>query len=90
MDSSAQAPVRSRAGRRALIALASLAFALVALELGWRVWLQRTGRGFFDDPSEFTSPFFTTYEEPRPLLAAGGFQFHNGWVRARRRRARSA
>ncbi|HVS09863.1 MAG TPA: GDSL-type esterase/lipase family protein [Planctomycetota bacterium] len=80
MDSSAQAPVRSRAGRRVLIALAALAFALVALELGWRVWLQRTGRGFFDDPSEFTSPFFTTYEEPRPLLAAGGFQFHNGWV----------
>jgi hypothetical protein len=46
--SSAREPVRAHTGRRVLVALAALAFALVALELGWRVWLQRTGRGFFD------------------------------------------
>jgi len=80
MDSSVHPSPRPRAARRVLVALAALAIALVALELGWRVWLQRTGRGFFDDPNEFSSPFFTTYEEPRPLLAQGGFQFHNGWV----------
>jgi len=37
------------------------------LELTWRTYLYTTGRGFFDDPNEFTSPFFTSYQEPAPL-----------------------
>ena len=54
--------------------------ALLVLELAWRIYLFRIGRGFFDDPREFISPFFTTYEEPRPFITSAGFEFRNGKV----------
>lgn len=53
---------------------------LLVLELAWRIYLFRIGRGFFDDPREFISPFFTTYEEPRPFITSAGFEFRNGKV----------
>jgi hypothetical protein len=49
-------------------------------ELRWRTYLFFTGRGFFDDPKEFTSPFFTTYEEPRPFVFGSKYYFRNGMV----------
>lgn len=67
------------AGRIALAATVLLLL-LVLAEVGWRLHLQRQGHGFLDDPREFTSPFFTTYEEPRPLADAGGFEYHGGRV----------
>jgi lysophospholipase L1-like esterase len=44
------------------------------------VLLWRAGRGFFDDPRDFVSPFFTTYEQPRPIRSRDGFEFHGGTV----------
>ena len=60
--------------------LAATAISCAAAELGWRVHLSRTGRGFFDDPREFTSPFFTTYDEPRPILVGRDLLYRNGSV----------
>jgi lysophospholipase L1-like esterase len=62
------------------VVLATLFLVAVLAELAWRVHLQRTGRGFWDDPREFTSPFFTTYEEPPPFTTAEGFEFRNETV----------
>jgi lysophospholipase L1-like esterase len=53
---------------------------LLLAELGWRVVLWRTGHGFFDDPADFTSPFFTTYEQPLPIVKPDAFQFLGGSV----------
>ena len=53
---------------------------LLGLELAWRTYLFQIGKGFFDDPKEFTSPFFTTYEEPRPFITKDGFTYRNGKV----------
>ena len=53
---------------------------LVAAELGWRTYLSVNGRGFFDDPNEFTSPFFTTYDEPRPAIQGDQLGYRNGSV----------
>ena len=38
------------------IILASL---FLLFEFGWRIYLYTIGRGFWDNPSEFISPFFT-------------------------------
>jgi lysophospholipase L1-like esterase len=56
------------------------AVVLVASELAWRTYLCATGRGFFDDPNKFTSPFFTTYEEPPPLKWGTTAWYRNGQV----------
>ena len=37
------------------------------LELAWRGFLFASWEGFFDNPKEFTSTFFTTFEEPLPF-----------------------
>lgn len=58
----------------------ALAILAVVAELGWRTYLGATGRGFFDDPREFTSPFFTTYEEPLPRLDGDRLIYRNGAV----------
>ncbi len=63
-------------GRKLLFFIIILtAFCLVA-ELGWRTYLYSSGKGFFDDPREFTSPFFTTYQEPMPFFTDDGFIYH--------------
>jgi lysophospholipase L1-like esterase len=46
---------------------ASLLPVLLLLEVGWRTYLWSAGQGFLDDPNEFVSPFFTTYEQPPPI-----------------------
>ena len=53
---------------------------LVIAEGAWRVYLYRTGRGFFDDPHEFISPFFTTFDEPMPVITPQAFYYRNGSV----------
>ena len=52
-----------------IVAYLAIIFSLtfLGLELAWRTYLFTTERGFFDDPNEFTSPFFTTYEEPAQI-----------------------
>ena len=80
MGTPSPARPRSRLVARIGLSLATLAALLIALEVGWRAWLSHQGLGFWDDPREFTSPFFTTYEEPRPLIGREGFWFHNGFV----------
>jgi lysophospholipase L1-like esterase len=50
------------------------------LELAWRTYLYTAGRGFFDNPKEFTSPFFTTYEEPAPFKWQSTAWYRNGEV----------
>jgi lysophospholipase L1-like esterase len=57
----------------------TLAF-LVVGEIGWRTHLYRSGRGFFDDPHEFTSPFFTTYAEPVPYVTHDRLYYLNEHV----------
>jgi lysophospholipase L1-like esterase len=69
-------PARRRLVSKLLLSLATLAVLFLVLEVSWRAYLWQTGRGFWDDPREFTSPFFTTYEEPRPFVSKAGFQFH--------------
>jgi hypothetical protein len=55
--------------KKVALLLGSTLAVLLVCELGWRAHLYRSGRGFFDDPCEFTSPFFTTYAEPVPYVA---------------------
>jgi len=62
------------------VLLATLLLLGVLAELAWRVHLQRTGHGFWDDPREFISPFFTTYEEPPPFRTPAGFEYRNETV----------
>ncbi len=52
-----------------VFAAAASAVAFVVLEIAWRSFLAVSGRGFFDDPREFTSPFFTTFQEPAPFVS---------------------
>jgi lysophospholipase L1-like esterase len=58
-----------RFGTAKTLAYSSIVFvlALLFLELTWRTYLYASGRGFFDDPEEFISPFFTAYDEPAPI-----------------------
>jgi lysophospholipase L1-like esterase len=60
--------------------ISSLLLALVLAELGWRVYLHFTGRGFFDDPREFISPFFTGFEEPMPVIEGSRLNYRNSSV----------
>src|SRR5262245_31263074 len=53
---------------------------LIAAELAWRTYLYSIGRGFFDDPHKFTSPFFTAYEEPPPFKWSHTAWYRNGQV----------
>ena len=69
-------------GKRALFVVIILAVTLLLCELGWRTYLYSRGRGFLDNPNEFISPFFTTYEEPPPFIRPEGFWFRNGAVTA--------
>jgi lysophospholipase L1-like esterase len=64
-----------------LLAVGSFLAALVIAELAWRVALYRAGQGFFDDPRDFVSPFFTTYDQPRPFLEGEDFEFTGGTVK---------
>jgi lysophospholipase L1-like esterase len=66
-DISATSPRRFSPVR--IVAYLAIVFFLLflALELAWRTYLFTAGRGFLDNPNEFTSPFFTTYEEPAPI-----------------------
>jgi len=69
----------TRAGNVGLL-LASSFFAFVLAELGWRSLLYFKGRGFFDDPREFTSPFFTGFDEPMPFIDGFLLRYRNGSV----------
>ena len=53
-------------------------------EVAWRVVLWRGGHGFFDDPNDFISPFFTTYQQPRPIVHRDSYEFLNGSVARQR------
>ncbi|MDH4137090.1 MAG: GDSL-type esterase/lipase family protein [Anaerolineae bacterium] len=66
--------------KRFILIIIILFLIILILELAWRAYLFQVGRGFFDDPREFTSPFFTTYEEPMPFITSTGFEFRNGSV----------
>jgi len=52
--------------------------------VAWRVVLWRGGHGFFDDPKDFISPFFTTYQQPRPIVHRDSYEFLNGSVARQR------
>lgn len=62
------------------LAACTLAATLAVAELGWRFHLWTAGRGFFDDPHDFPSPFFTIYDHPWPVSHGGTFWFRNGQV----------
>jgi len=70
----------SRFAKTGTLVVASSLFAFLLAELGWRTYLHATGRGFFDDPREFTSPFFTGFVEPMPYFEGERLVYHNGWV----------
>jgi lysophospholipase L1-like esterase len=72
--------VRGRAAKTVALFLVASAISCGAAELVWRANLYRTGRGFFDDPREFTSPFFTTFDEPRPIVFGSELYYRNGKV----------
>ena len=67
-------------GRKLLFSGVMMVSLLVIAEGAWRVYLYRTGRGFFDDPHEFISPFFTTFDEPMPVITRQAFYYRNGSV----------
>lgn len=70
---------RSFTATRTILYLFVIWFAIfLAAELGWRTYLYSVGKGFFDDPNEFTSPFFTTYENPQPYK-----NDHSAWYHSR-------
>ena len=73
---------KQRIGRGKKLAFTMIAAALLCAtaEVGWRAYLYSTGRGFFDDPRKFTSPFFTTYEEPMPQHVGETYYYRNGHV----------
>ena len=73
---------KQRIGRGKKLAFTMVAAALLCAtaEVGWRTYLYSTGRGFFDDPRKFTSPFFTTYEEPMPQQVGETYYYRNGHV----------
>lgn len=63
-----------------LLAVGSLLATLVGAEVAWRVVLWHSGHGFFDDPRDFVSPFFTTYEQPLPIVRPDAFEYLGGSV----------
>jgi len=67
-------------GKTVLFLLIIWTVVLVAAEFAWRTYLLATGHGFFDDPKKFTSPFFTTYEEPPPFKWGTKAWYRNGEV----------
>jgi len=71
---------RNSLATKLALAISSVLVTLVGLELAWRVHLYQNGKGFFDDPREFSSPFFTIYEEPPPYIFSAGFWYRNGTV----------
>jgi lysophospholipase L1-like esterase len=66
--------------KKVVFSLITLILVSLCLELSWRTYLFYTGHGFFDDPREFISPFFTTYDEPMPYLTHDGFEFRYSTV----------
>lgn len=78
------ASARIGIGKAIVFTLLPLVALLLVLEIGWRIHLARTGRGFFDDPNEFTSPFFTTYDEPLPRVDGDRLHYRNGAVDRRK------
>jgi lysophospholipase L1-like esterase len=64
----------------AILSLVAIFLALLAAELGWRTYLYFSGHGFFDDPREFISPFFTGFEEPVPYFDGGQLVYRNATV----------
>jgi lysophospholipase L1-like esterase len=64
-------------GKRIVYVTIPVIVLLVLLEVGWRVYLASTGFGFFDPPEEFVSPFFTIYDEPRPLFNGDWLVYRN-------------
>jgi hypothetical protein len=81
MNPSAPAKPRARifnATKTIIYLLVIWSALFLAAELGWRTYLYAIGKGFYDDPKEFTSPFFTTYEEPQPYKSG-----HTAWYHAR-------
>jgi lysophospholipase L1-like esterase len=65
-------------GKNLLLLAASVLVALALAELGWRLHLRATGRGFFDDPNEFISPFFTSFDEPEPVFREAQLRYRDG------------
>jgi lysophospholipase L1-like esterase len=64
----------------AILSLMAVSVALLAAELGWRTYLHFGGHGFFDDPREFISPFFTSFEEPVPYFDGDQLVYRNTTV----------
>jgi lysophospholipase L1-like esterase len=74
----------ARVAKTIVFSLLPLAALFLVLEIGWRIHLAHIGRGFFDDSNEFTSPFFTTYEEPVPRIDGDRLHYRNGVVERRK------
>ncbi|MBI3769537.1 MAG: hypothetical protein HY271_13760 [Deltaproteobacteria bacterium] len=51
---------------------------LILLEIGVRIYAYSIGRGFFDNPQSFLSPFFTTDEIPAPYADGNDRVFKEG------------
>jgi len=66
--------------RNLIFSIITLLIFLVISEFAWRYYLLHIGKGFFDDPREFTSPFFTTYAEPAPFLWDKSYYYLNDKV----------
>lgn len=56
----------------------SLLFSLLLVELSARGYSWWIGRGFFDRPHAFESPFFVTYDWPAPSISRGIGTFKDG------------
>ena len=71
---------RPRTGRAAnvALALASLAFGGLLLEVGVRVYAWSIGRGFWENPLHFISPFFTSDGWPAPYRDGDVLVFKEG------------
>lgn len=69
---------RSERRATAWLVLGSLLFAVGLLELGVRTYAWAIGRGFWENPHEFISPFFTTDGWPAPWRDAGTLVFKEG------------
>jgi lysophospholipase L1-like esterase len=73
-----------RAVKTIVFSLIPLAALFLVCEIGWRIHLARVGFGFFDNPNEFRSPFFTTYEEPVPRIDGDRLYYRNGMIERRK------
>lgn len=72
------APPRIRRREAILLVLGSLVFCGLLLELAARTYSWQLGKGFFQRPNAFISPFFATYDWPPPYFDGDDAVFRLG------------